>query len=291
MDIQTLRNFLHLSETLSFTKASEKAFIGQSTLSKQIKQLERQLGTILFLRDKRNVELTLAGTYFKEELGKVLAQLDYVLERTHQLHLGHAGEIRIGHTHSAMQCLVPAMLLALKQRFPNLKASLIEMNNLEQLQALKSRKIDISISPNPTIPPGLGSKVLIEDNFALVLPTDHPLDAASFGSMAQLSGEPFILPPKAEGVLYVGIVESLCTDAGFFPQVVHQTSYANSGIRLVQGGIGVTIEPIFGLRGYSDIKIIELTDVPQKAELTMLWLPSFEQEFPEVLELLGAIRP
>lgn len=291
MDIQTLRNFLHLSKTLSFTKASEKAFIGQSTLSKQIKQLEQEMGATLFLRDKRNVKLSLAGKYFKTELGKVLSELDYVMERTRQLHQGLAGEIRIGYTHSAMQSLIPAMVSAINQRFPNLKTSLIEMNNIQQIQALKSRKIDISISPNPSIPAEVGSKVLIRDNFALVLPTDHFLDPEHFGSIAQLSGEPFILPPKPEGVLYVGVVESICTDAGFFPRVVHHTSYANSGIRLVQGGIGVTIEPIFGLRGYTDIKIIELKDIPQKAELSMLWLPSFEQEFPEVLGLLRTFGP
>src|SRR5690606_19048388 len=252
----------------------------------QIKQLEGEIGATLFKRDRRNVELTLAGAYFREELGKVLSQLDYAMERTRQLHQGLAGEIKIGYTHSAMQSLIPAMVSAINQRFPNLKTSLIEMNNIQQLQALKSREIDISISPNPTIPDQVLGKVLIKDNFALVLPMDHFLGPENFRSMAQLAGEPFILPPKPEGVLYVGIVESICTDAGFFPQVVHQTSYANSGIRLVQGGIGVTIEPIFGLKGYSDIKVIELKEIPQKAELTMLWLPAFQKEFPEILTLL-----
>src|SRR5690606_10300492 len=158
MDIQTLRNFLHLSKTLSFTKASEKSFIGQSTLSKQIKQLEQEMGVTLFQRDKRNVKLSLAGKYFKTELGKVLSELDYVMERTRQLHQGLAGEIRIGYTYSAMQSLIPAMVSAINQGFPNLKTSLIEMNNIQQIQALKSRKIDISISPNPSIPAEVGSR-------------------------------------------------------------------------------------------------------------------------------------
>src|SRR5690606_37655506 len=291
MDIQTLRNFLHLSKTLSFTKASEKAFIGQSTLSKQIKQLEQEMGATLFLRDKRNVKLSLAGKYFKTELGKVLSEMDYIMERTWQLHQGLAGEIRIGYTHSAMQSLIPAMVSAINQRFPNLKTSLIEMNNIQQIQALKSRKIDISISPNPTIPDQVLGKVLIKDNFALVLPMDHFLGPENFRSMAQLAGEPFILPPKPEGVLYVGIVESICTDAGFFPQVVHQTSYANSGIRLVQGGIGVTIEPIFGLKGYIEIKVIVLQVITHKAGLICLWLPAFQKQFPEILTLLQSIEP
>ncbi len=286
MEIQTLRNFLILSETLNFTKASEKSFIVQSALSKQIKQLEEEMAVTLFKRDKRNVQLTPAGRYFRQELMKTINQFDYALGRAQQLHKGEAGEIRIGYTHSAMQSFLPKLIYTLKQRYPDLKTILLEMTNTRQDSALKNREIDLSISPNPIISPEFESKILIEGNFAVVLPVNHPLDQSNFESVSQLSQEAFVLPPKTEGTLYVGVIESIFTDAGFSPKIIHETPYANTGIRLVQGRVGITIEPAYGLYGYSDIKIIELDNIDQKAKLTLLWLPEFELEFPEVLNLL-----
>lgn len=290
MDIQTLRNFLMLSDTLNFTRASQQSFIVQSALSKQIKQLEQELSVTLFKRDKRNVSLTPAGKSFKNDLAKIISHLDHSISKTRQLHLGQAGELRIGYTHSAMQSFLPSLIATINKKFPEMKTILMEMTNTHQSSALKNREIDVSISPNPIVATGVKSKVVLEDNFALVLPLSHPLDNKTFEDITQFSEESFILPPKTEGTLYVSIVESIFTDAGFLPAVIHETPYANTGIRLVQGGLGITIEPAHGLSGYSDIKVIELTQIRQKAEHTMLWLPEFEDEFPEIFTLLYTFK-
>lgn len=290
MDISSLKNFLLLSETLSFTKASEQAFIGQSAMSKQIRQLEEEMSVTLFIRNNRNVELTPAGKYFREELIKIINQLDYAIDRTQQLDKGEAGEIKIGYTHSAMQSFLPSLIYELNQKFPHLKTTLFEMTNTHQINALHAREIDISISPNPIIDPGVKSKIMITDHFALVLPIHHKLNKRNLKNLSQLAKEPFILPAKTEGVLYVGIIESIFTDAGFVPHVIHETSYANTGIRLVQAGIGITVEPVYGLSGYNHIKIIEMKGISQKAELTMLWLPEFEQEFPQIMNLINGFK-
>lgn len=290
MDIEVLRNFLRLADTLHFTRASGKAFIAQSALSRQIKQLESEVQASLFKRDRRNVELTPAGEYFKTEVQRVLNQLDYAITRAQQMDKGEAGEIRIGYTHSAMQSFLPVLIKSLNQHFPAIRTVLIEMANVHQALALKERKIDISISPNPVIEGDVRSKVLVQDHFAIVLPTNHPIDQSNFESLSQFANESFILPPRTEGTLYVGTIESMCIDAGFVPHIIHETSYANTGIRLVEAGIGITIEPVSGLAGYSGIKFIELKNVIQKAELTMLWLPDLEDEFPKVFTLLNQFK-
>src|ERR1700757_4629689 len=100
MDIQALKNFLRLAETLHFTKTSEQVFMAQPALSRQIKQLEQTVGASLFKRDKRNVSLTKAGVYFKQAVQQTVDSLDYAMDRTRQIHLGEAGEIKIGYTHS-----------------------------------------------------------------------------------------------------------------------------------------------------------------------------------------------
>lgn len=286
MDTKFVANFLALAESLSFTDAADRCYISQSALSKRIKQLEHELDATLLTRNTRNVELTAAGAYFKEEISKVMKQLNFIKERTAQLDKGEAGEIKIGYTHSAMQSFLPSLIFELNQKFPNLKTTLMEMTNTHQINALNSREIDISISPNPSIKKGVKSKIVITGNFAVVLPVNHKLNKRNLKNIAQLADESFILPAKTEGILYVGVIESICTDAGFFPRIVHETSYANTGIRLVQAGIGITVEPVYGLSGYDHIKVIELKNINQKAELTMLWLPEFEQEFPEIMRVL-----
>lgn len=290
MDIKMLKNFLLVARQLSFTKAADLAFASQSAISKQIRQLEQELSAELFTRNKRTVELTPAGKYFQAEVTELINQWQYIAERTNEIHSGEAGEIKIGYTHSAMQSFLPSLIYELNRRFPNLKTTLLEMTNTHQSKALRAREIDLSFSPNPIIEKGLRSKVVISDNFGLILPINHPYTKKKQKHLSDLAGESFILPPKTEGTLYVSILESICTEAGFSPHVVHETPYANTGIRLVQAGIGITIEPIYGVSGYTNIKVIELTEINQKAELTMLWLPEFETTFPHILQLLHSFR-
>lgn len=287
MDINVLKNFLVLAETLHFTKSSDKAFIAQPALSRQIKQLEESLNAQLFKRDRRNVELTPAGKYFKAEMERLVNQFDHAAKRTAQLHQGEAGEIRIGYTYSVMQSFLPGMIRHINEILPDIHTVLLEINNKQQAIDLKNKEIDIGFSTNPVISDDLKSKVLLRDNFAVVLPLDHPVSAENFEDLSIFANDRFILPPRSEGSLYVGTVESIFIEAGFLPNIVHKTPFASTGIRLVEAGLGITVEPMSSLRNYPGIiKYIELKDTIQKAELTMLWHPELETDMPRVIDLL-----
>lgn len=90
MTLQQIKSVVILSEKLNFTRAAEELNIVQPALSRQIKQLEEQIGAILFTRDKRNVKLTPAGQYFVKEVKKQLAQLERIKKQTVNIHNGHA---------------------------------------------------------------------------------------------------------------------------------------------------------------------------------------------------------
>ncbi|HMG10547.1 MAG TPA: LysR substrate-binding domain-containing protein [Mucilaginibacter sp.] len=286
MDIIVLRNFVTLAETLNFTRSSNKSFIAQPALSRQIKNLEEEIGGQLFIRNKRNVELTLAGKYFKEEAEQMLSQFDYAVKRTASLHRGEAGEIRIGYTHSVMQSFLPGLIRHISDVFPEIKIILLEFNNARQYEALKKRDIDIGFSTNPEITEGFRSKLLAKENFAVVLPKNHPMKAKSFKDLSDLKNEKFILAPKAEGPMYVATIESMFVDAGFLPTIVHETPFASTSIRLVEMGLGLTIEPLSSVRNQQNIDYIELKDINRKAEIVMLWLPSAEDHFSGLLKLI-----
>lgn len=287
MELQVLRNFSLLARTLHFTKAAEAACIAQPALSRQIKQLEETLGAALFLRTKRNVQLSPAGVYYQAEVDRILHQLDFASKRTAQIHRGEAGEICIGYTHSAMQTFMPALIRQINQQLPQMRTTLLELTNTQQAIALENRELDIGFSTNPLVPGNLNSKVLLRDNFVVVLPLDHPVESATYSDFSVFAEEGLILPPRADGTLYVATVESICFDAGFVPTIVHETPFASTGLRLVEAGIGITVEPRSGLRNQPPgVKYIELVNIPQKAELTMLWHRNIEREMPKLLELI-----
>src|SRR5882757_8788815 len=98
MDVQQIRNFLVLCDTLNFRKAAEQINIVQPALSKQVQLLENEIGALLFNRSKRAVTFTEAGLFFQKEAQRILQDLDKTMIRTAQVHNGEAGEVRITHS-------------------------------------------------------------------------------------------------------------------------------------------------------------------------------------------------
>jgi DNA-binding transcriptional LysR family regulator len=290
MDTQTLKNFVTLAETLHFTKASGQVLMAQPALSRQIKQLEETIGVELFKRNKRNVALTKAGVYFKKAAEQALNQLNFAIDRTRQIHNGEAGEIRIGYTHSIVQTILPKIIMKIQAEFPGIKTILREMNNTDQYRDLADQKLDISFVTNPIVPENLKSTIFFEDVFVLVLPENHPLLKEKFNGLSAFSNETFILPHRIDGSDYVHTVESICHDAGFLPNTVHHTASVSSALRLVEAGLGITIEPKASLSGqHLAIKYIELDNIPQKAQSAMLWNENTENEHLPILKLIKHI--
>lgn len=287
MNIQQLKSVVVLSEKLNFTRAATELNIVQPALSRQIKQLEIEIGAVLFKRDKRNVELTAAGHYFVKEIKKLLSGLERATKQTTNIHNGHAGEIKIGFTHSVMQTILPDILKKIHLQTPGIKAVLKEMNNRDQYLALQKNELDIGFATNPLVPFNLKSKVLHTDNFVVLLPENHPVNNNNYTSFSAFANEEFIFPSVADGPNYVHILESICMDAGFTPKIIHETDSASTSFRLVEAGLGISLEPASSLSGHEfPVKSIELKDIKQKAKLTMMWNPEREPEYPLLFTLL-----
>jgi len=290
MDVRQLEYFLKVASMLHFTKASEELYVAQPALSRHIKLLEEELQVVLFKRDNRNVELTEAGKYFKIEIEQLLKRLDKVCKRALEIHKGEAGEIRMGYSNSAMQTFLPGLISGLQHQLPAIKTILLELSNSAQITSLQNKEIDLGFAPNIIVPDFLKSTVLLRDNFVVVLPKDHPISDKNYTDFSVFANEKFILPPRSAGSLYVANLESICLDAGFFPKIVHETAYTTSSLRLVESGIGITIEPKCCLHGQSlNIKFIELSDIPQKMELVMFWHNDLEHEQPLFFNVISSL--
>ena len=185
-----------------------------------------------------------------------------------------------------MNTVLPSFLVNVKAAWPNLKTVVEEASNYQQIEMMLARKTDLGLAPNIILPPEVNAKILYKENFVLILPGNHRLSKRKFTSLAVLKNETFILPQLSTGIGYVETILQCCQDAGFKPTVAHESAHAAGVIRLVEAGLGVSIEPISSVRGTSmNIKSIELKNLAQKAIMKLFWLRERETELSRFINM------
>ena len=286
MSTQQIKNFLVLCETLNFRKAAEQINIVQPALSRQIQLLESEMGALLFNRSTGTVTLTEAGIFFQKEAQRILLDLNKTIIRTAQVHKGEAGEVRITHSSSAMNTVVPSFLVSVKQKWPDLKTIAQETSNFQQIEMLLARKTDMGVAPNIMLPPEVSSKILYRENFVLILPANHTLSKKKVNDLSVLKNETFILPQFSTGIGYVEAILQICHAYGFKPKVAHESAHSMGVLRLVEAGLGISIEPMSSVRGANmNIKTIELKNLPQKVSMILFWLREREEELNRFIKM------
>jgi DNA-binding transcriptional LysR family regulator len=272
MDLRQLRYFLTLAEELHFRKAAEKLFIVQPALTKQIQDLEKELGTILFERNKRTVRLSAAGLYFKEQIAKIFQDLEDAKKKVGLIEKGVKGEIRIGYVGSCIHTFLPDLLSKLHDNYPEIQTYLSEMTSASQLLAIQKGELDVAFLRNPPVSKKYEQRLIFKENFSLIVPKNHFITPKKFKNIKQLANEKFILPTKSDGEMYHALQWSICEDAGFSPQIAHETVHGYTTIKLVEKGLGVSLLPTsFQTETHAAIQFIELKNIPQKAEITAVW--------------------
>jgi len=272
LELRHFKYFLAVAEELHYRKAAERLFISQPGLSRQIKQMEEILETQLFVRSKKKVTLTTAGEYLKTEIEFILNRLEVTTKQLKRIDAGEYGEVRIGFLGSAMQNVIPDLLVKLKDGFPNIKTTLEELPNKAQLNALLKDKLDLGFVRLARVPEGLSLKAVKVDTFSLVLPESFPILTRDFTSVNILKEEDFILFSQEYSPLYFDTVMSICEDAGFTPKISHKSVHAQTIFKLVENNLGVAIVPTALQNGFHmRIKFIELKNIPQRAILSAVW--------------------
>ena len=272
IELRHFTYFLAVAEELHFRKAAERLFISQPGLSRQIKQMEDIIGAKLFIRNKRNVRLTAAGIYLKKEIDYIFNHIDFTIKQTGLMDKGIEGEIRIGFLGSAIQTVIPNLLVQSDREFPGIQFSLEEMSNYDQVEALVKDQLDIGFVRLARVPEGFQMKTVETDTFSLVLPKAHLLNQQNFESIEQVAQEHFILFSSGYSSLYYNTIMSICEDKGFTPIVSHKSVHAQTIFKLVENGLGVSIIPTSLQHGFNlNVKFLEIPNIPQKAELSVIW--------------------
>ena len=242
MELRHLRYFQVLGETLNFTRAAERLHIAQPPLSRQIQQLEDELGVVLLERG-RPLRLTEAGRYFYEHANVLLEQLAKTCDNTRRIGLGQKTWLGIGFAPSTLYGVLPELIRRLRSHDAlELELGLSEMTTLQQVAALKAGRIDVGFGRIRIDDPAIVQRVLVEDRLVAVLPAGHALLGAPV-TLAQLAAEPLVLYPGNPRPSYADHVIALFDTHGLAIKVAQWTNELQTAIGLVGAGMGVTLVP------------------------------------------------
>lgn len=285
MELRHLRYFLVLAEELHFGRTAKRLFISQPPLSRQIKELEQQLGATLFLRDNKRVELTQAGRFFYKEAQRLMQSLEAAQQRTQQIHQSYGGEIKIGYISSADKSKLGKLIQRLQHCYPLLQTKLFELSTQKQVQALENAKIDIGIIRAPNLSARLQTSKLYEDGFCLVYGKHHQIPK----DFSLLSEYPFISYHADSVPVYHNQILACCAKLGFSPNLRHQCNTISSILELVHLGAGISVVPRSVQSQYQhlDIAFYDLQDLGIKTEILLAHQREPEHPvFPKLKELM-----
>lgn len=241
MDLRQMKYFLALCEELNFTRAAKRLHMAQPPLTRQIHALEDELGTPLFVRTAKGVELTAAGQALRGEVPNILLLAQRARERTLRAGQGLIGQLDVGLFGSGVLDVIPQLLATFHRARPEVRIELHNLSKTEQLQALRERRITIGFNRLVPPEPGLGVLTVLKEKLVVGLPETHPLCGREDITLRDLDGEPMIVYPNAP---LHGLAQEVATAfhrEGIRLNVVQAVEDVLTCMALVAGGFGACI--------------------------------------------------
>lgn len=241
MELRQLQYFLAVAEELNFSRAAARLQIAQPPLSRQIRQLEQELGVELFRRTKRRVELTEAGRVFLEEARRILLQVEQGVRVAQRASRGEIGRLVVGFEGSSTYDVIPVALKVYRERFPEVDLVVYAMTTEEQIQALLENRIGIGFVVSPLNDKRLAIEIILREALILAIPESHPLVARNEVRVQELEGESFIMFQRNRGCGLYDQVIAVCQRAGFSPRVIQEADEMQVMLGFVAAGLGITL--------------------------------------------------
>lgn len=241
MTIQQIKYFLILAKELHFWNASEKVFISQSTLSRQIQALEDELQLQLFERDKRNVKLTNAGKFLQEHWTEKLQEFDQLIKQAKKIDEGNTGTISITYPGSIAYNFLPNLLVVLNDQLPDLKVELTEPTDENHETLLLDYRTDLAFSRDEIQNTHIESHKLSSEPICLVVSKNHRL---SNGTLEGLENEKFIISGLHRTTFFASLLRSWFSKNGIEPKTIIESDFGGMILSLVSKGLGISILPL-----------------------------------------------
>jgi DNA-binding transcriptional LysR family regulator len=300
VELRHVRYFLAVAEYRNFRRAAEQLHIAQPPLSRQIRQLEEDLGVTLFLRTKRRVELTKAGEAFLEEARKLIAQAGHAAQAARHAQKGESGIVRVG-VASGLGATVSRVVFAHRVEWPDVEVECKDVFSTLQNEALNSGEIDVGFMRPPIDSLHLDSCRLFEEEFVAVLPKSHRLAKRRFLKLKDVADEPLIIFDRNFSTGLYDKVLGLYSRQGLTPHLTltHVEAHEEAGAIMIASGKGIFVGA--GATVNRSVAGLELASIPLnepegKIDVCAVWrkgedsavIVSFLETMRRVFRVAGA---
>jgi DNA-binding transcriptional LysR family regulator len=289
VELRHLAYFVAVAEELHFGRAAERLLVAQPSLSRQIRQLEDELGVVLLERTSRRVELTAAGRSFLDHAVATLAQLEEGRIAARRTASGLAGQVRLGFVASVAVAVLPELVAAHRRLRPDVTLDLREMTTEAQVPALVEGRVDVGLARDLEPVPGLRLQPVLREGLLVALPAGHALRARRRLRFAELRDEPFVVLPRDQVPRAWDRLWALGRRAGFSPRTAQVALQYTTMLALVAADIGVAVVPesVRSLRS-SGVRYVPIDD--PDAESVILAVSRDDERNPAVPGLLQLLH-
>ncbi len=242
MELRQIQYFMEVAKREHVTEAALELHVAQSAVSRQIFNLEKELGVDLFIREGRNVKLTRIGQMFLEHMEQAMKVIDEAQREIKEYLDPLKGTIRIGFPTSLASYTLPTTISAFREHYPQVKFQLKQGSYKELIEGVMHGELDMAlIGPVPKQEKNLIGTTLFTEKIVALLPLSHPLSDRASIKLSQLREESFVMFPK--GFVLREIIVNACEQLGFQPKVSFEGEDIDSIKGLVSAGLGITLIP------------------------------------------------
>jgi LysR family transcriptional activator of glutamate synthase operon len=283
MELRQLQYFVKVARKEHFTKAAEELHVAQSAVSRQIHQLEEELGVNLFVHVGRNVHLTRAGKMFLSRIETILTDLEKSVAEIRELLDPELGEVRLGFPHSLGVNLVPSVVAQFRKEHPKVKFKFKQGKFNSLINDVMNNEVDLAlISPFPEQHDQVTGELLITEELFAILPPNHILSEYQTLRLEQLKEETFVL--FSEGYSLRPIVMDACMKAGFKPIIGFEGEETDTIRGLVAAGMGVSLLPEMALVEISPLQPVKIKITEPQVTRTIGLIRRSNEKLPRIAE-------
>lgn len=275
MDIRQLRYFVTVADEGQITRAAKKLNMAQPPLSQQLKMIEEELGTTLFIRNSRSVELTEAGHLLYQRAISILTQIDDTVMEVQATGEGLRGQIAIGTAKTCAVAYLPEKIKAFREKYPLVTFRIEDGHPHEVVKFLEDRLVELAVVRFVSdLRLDYASKTLLVEPYVLFIPRkwNWPESRTSI-RMKELEDIPLIMFVRENKYGKYTAFQDECIKQGIKPNVICESHDAAIIFSFIATGMGAAAMPksTFSIHPSDDIRIVEIEDCPLRNRISLIW--------------------
>ncbi|HEY5856800.1 MAG TPA: LysR substrate-binding domain-containing protein [Aldersonia sp.] len=235
--------FIAVAEELHFGRAAERLHMTQPPLSRQIQQLESELGVQLVDRSSRSVSLTAAGAAFLPDARRIVNLSESAVLSVRRVPAGELGTVVVGFTGASAHAVLPRLLTGAREKIADVKLVLREMVTSQQIEALTNGELDLGLIRPILTRPGISTRPIHHERLIAALPEAHPLAAEEHLTVEDFDDQPVVMYSPVDARYFHELLISTFTIVGASPRYVQYVTQVHTMLVLVRSGLGMALVP------------------------------------------------